>query len=47
MGCKVDRYTFCERERVDMENGKTRRKRMDIRGQILGMDIGRMEQQPQ
>ena len=22
MGCEVNRYTFCERERVDMENGK-------------------------
>ena len=47
MGCEVNRYTFCERERVDMENGKVRWRKMEIGDQILGMDIGRMEQQPQ
>ena len=35
------------RERADMENGKIGWRKMDIRDQIQGMDIGKMEQQPQ
>ena len=43
MGCEANRYTFCVRERADMENGKIVWRKMNIRDQIQGLDIGKME----
>ena len=43
----TDTHFVRERERADMENGKIRWRRMDREDQFPGMDIGRMEQQPQ
>ena len=43
----TDTYFVRERERADMENGKTRWRKMVTGDLTLGKDIGRMEQQPQ
>ena len=43
----TDTHFVRERERADMENGKTRWRKMVIGDLTLGKDTGKMEQQPQ